>query len=123
MFPGTKITIDGEDFVVPALSLGLLRNGIMAKLKEHDEVLAAGNVFEAMAMRGEIILAALRRNYPDFSEDKLLSHLDLQNTVGIWLNVLGSSGFSPGEVQAAAKAASSSETPEIGGTSDPSIAA
>lgn len=115
MFPGNKITIEGEDFTVPALSLGQLRNGVLKQLEEHDKVLAEGGVFAAAEIRGNIILAALRRNYPDFSEDKLFAHLDLANTGQLWLSVLGASGFTPGEAQAADGKAS--------GTSVPSTAA
>ena len=101
MFPGTKITIDGEDFIVPALSLGQLRNGVLKQLEAHDATLAEGKAFDAAAMRGDIILMALRRNYPDFPAEKLLDFLDMANTGPLWLVVLGASGFSPGETAAA----------------------
>ena len=102
MFPGYKINIGDESYVVPALSLGQLRNGVLTKLKEHDELLAKGNgFFELMELRGVIILDALRRNYPDFPEEKLYNFLDLSNTAAIWNAVLGLSGFQPGEAEAA----------------------
>ena len=100
MFAGTKIKIGEEEFVIPPLSLGQLRNGAMTKLQEHDILVAEGKTFEAMTIRGDIILAALQRNYPDFDGAKLFAWLDLSNINGIWLNVLGASGFTPGETQA-----------------------
>jgi hypothetical protein len=104
MFAGAKITIDGEEYVVPPLSLGQLRNGMLIKLREHDEMLNSGKIFDLMTLRGEIILAALRRNYPDFAEERLFAFLDMGNTQSIWLSILGASGFQPGEAPAAATA-------------------
>lgn len=101
MFAGTPLKIGEEEFIVPPLSLGQLRNGMLAKLQEHDKLLAENKIFEAVALRGEVILAALRRNYPDFSEEKLMAHLDVGNTGPVWLFVLTGSGFAPtGETQA-----------------------
>ena len=100
MFAGTEITIGDEKFVVPPISLGQLRNGVLAKLKEHDELIAKGDFFDAMNLRGEVILKALQRNYPNFAEAKLLEHLDMANTTPLWLSILGASGFTAGETQA-----------------------
>lgn len=116
MFPGTKITIKGEDFVVPALSLGQLRNGANALMQQHDELLADGKVFESMDIRGKVILEALRRNYPDFEEAALFDFLDMANTTNLWLKILGQSGFEPGETPAA-------QTATGLGTSSPSTEA
>jgi hypothetical protein len=101
MFPGTHVRIGDEEFVIPPISLGQLRGGLLAKLQQHDALIAEGKVFETMEIRGDVILAALRRNYPDFPEEKLFSHLDMGNTGPIWLAILGASGFNPGEVVAA----------------------
>lgn len=102
MFSGTKIKIGEEEFVIPPISLGQLRNGVLDLLQKHDELVAGGKPFEAMDVRGQIILAALQRNYPDFTEKKLLDYLDAGNIGPLWLHVLGISGFSPsGEAQAA----------------------
>jgi len=101
MFPGQSVTIDGEAFVVPALSLGQLRNGVMEKLKSHDVLLNENKIFEVQILRGEVILEALRRNYPDFSEAKLMNYLDMANTGPLWSIVLGATGFTPGETPAA----------------------
>jgi hypothetical protein len=102
VYAGVKTRIGDEDYVVPPLSLGQLRNeGILALLQEHDKAAAETKTFEVMKIRGEIILAALRRNYPDFPEAKLYDFLDMRNTSDIWLAILGVSGFAPGEAQAA----------------------
>jgi hypothetical protein len=101
MYAGIKIKIGDEEFIVPPLSLGQLRNGILTKLKDHDVMLAEGQTWEAMVQRGEIILEALQRNYPDFVPQKLYDWLDAANTGPIWLAILGASGFTPGEEKAA----------------------
>lgn len=101
MFPGKSVEIGGETFVVPALSLGQLRNGVLAKLAEHDKLVEDGKTFDAFLVRGQVILEALRRNYPDFAEDRLWNFLDVHNTGPLWLTVLGASGFTPGEGEAA----------------------
>jgi hypothetical protein len=101
MFAGMKITIEGQEYLVPALSLGQLRTGLLDKIKEHDALVAEGKTFDVMVLRGEIILAALKRNYPDFDEAKLMSYLDMSNVRDLWLHILGASGFSPGETVAA----------------------
>jgi hypothetical protein len=100
MYRGTKITIGDEEFIVPPISLGQLRNGMLARLKEHDQLVNDGKLFETVELRGQIILEALRRNYPDFPEEKLLSFLDMGNTAPIWLSILGASGLNQGEAQA-----------------------
>lgn len=101
MFSGTKVNINGEEYVIPPLSLGQLRNGALGFLQEHDRLIAETKVFEAYEIRSKVILLALQRNYPDFQEDKLVSFLDMANIGSIWLSVLGASGFTPGEEIAA----------------------
>ena len=109
MFAGTKVRIGEEEYTIPPISLGQLRNGTMALLKQHDELVAGGNTFEAMLIRGEVLLSALRRNYPDFAEDKLYDFLDMDNTGRLWLNILGASGFTQGEATAAERNSGTSD--------------
>lgn len=109
MYHGLKVKIGDEDIIIPPISLGMLRNGLLKKIQEHDALAAEGKIFDTIQLRGEIILEAIRRNYPDFSAERLYDHLDLSNTGNIWLSILGASGFSPGEAKAATL-----------GTSDPS---
>jgi len=95
MFAGTEFDIAGEEFTIPSLSLGQLRSGLLNKLREHDDLNAAGKALEALEIRGQIILAAIRRNYPSFDEAKLWDWLDMSNVNEIWLSVLGMSGLKP----------------------------
>lgn len=115
-YTGVPFKIGEEEYLVPALSLGMLRGGLLDKLKLHDDYVAEGKIFETMLIRGEVILAALRRNYPDFSEEKLVNFLDMSNTGPIWLAVLGASGLGVGETQTPA------QTGKPNGTYDQSTA-
>lgn len=100
MFAGRKIKIGAEEYTVPPLSLGQLRNGTLKLLQDHDALVAEGKPWEAMNIRGEVILSALKRNYPDIDEKMLFDWLDVGNSGEIWLTVLGMSGFMPGEAEA-----------------------
>jgi hypothetical protein len=116
MYAGTKITIGDEVYEVPALSLGMLRNGTLDLLKEHDLIFQEpGRWFDAVDIRAKVILACIRRNYPDFSEEKLMDWLDLKNIAALWSVIMGASGFTLGEAPAANEGAN--------GTSDPSTPA
>lgn len=99
-FHGTAVKIGEKEYIIPPISLGQLRNGALTLLREHDDLVAEGKTFEAMEIRGQVILKALQRNYPDFNEEELFDHLDMANTGPIWLAILGISGFTPGEEEA-----------------------
>lgn len=103
MFEGTKFTLGDRELVVPALSLGQLRRGALELFKKNDELwkkVEAGEAihWEALANRAELILMALRRNYPDLAEEWLLDHLDFNNVAEIWKAVVGLT--IPGEAKA-----------------------
>lgn len=97
MFPGIKVKLRNSELVIPALSLGQLRSGALDLMKKHDEVVASGDLFAAMTIRGQIIAIAASRNYPDVTEEQILDGLDLSNTTEIWNSILGLSGFKPKE--------------------------
>lgn len=113
MVPGKEFDIGGKKYVVPALSLGALRGGMSSKLKEHDDLVAAGDFgSNLMILRGEIIIAAMRRNYtPDtVSDDEIWNGLDLANSNDIFMSVIGMSGFGLGEASPATGAAGNEPT-------------
>lgn len=116
MFVGTKLKINNRELVMPGLSLGQLRGGVTDKLAQHDTLINEGKIFESVVLRGEVILLALRRNYPDFNETELFDYLDLNTVKPLWNAVLGMSDLLPGETLAA-------ETNGVVGISNPSIAA
>ena len=95
--------IGEKDYDVPALTLGQLRNGVLKMIQEHDELLTANKYYESIDMRGRIIAKALMSKYPELKEDEVLNALDLANIGPAWLNLLGMSGFKPGEAMAVVK--------------------
>ena len=101
-FRGTEIQLGDKAYILPALSLGQLRNGILDILKEHDELVLASKFYEAISLRAGVIHSALTRNYPDLPLSEVEDNLDLSNSSSIWLLVLGGSGFS-GETPATTK--------------------
>jgi hypothetical protein len=105
MVPGTKIALGDKEFVVPPLSLGQLRTGLAGKIEEHDKQVAEGvDYTKLLVIRGEIVIAALRRNYPEseVSDDELWNRLDFKNILDAWRAVLALNGFDAvGEAEAA----------------------
>lgn len=94
--PGIRVRLGTDEYEIPPLTLGQLRNGASEKIREHDALAADGKVFEAAVVRGEIIGIALRRNYPEMTDERLLDILDLRNASEAWLVVLGGSGLTGG---------------------------
>ena len=120
MFIGNDHKIGDKTYTIPALSLGQLRNGALAKMEKHDQLLSEGKTFDAMAIRGEVVVEAIRRNYPDVDADEVMNALDLRNITPIWMTVLGASGFLE---PADGKKVEAMAAPEQSGTLNPSIAA
>ncbi len=112
--PGAKVVLSGREFIIPPITLGMLRGGLAEKLRAHDKMLEDGNGgLDLLFLREEIVIAALRRNYPtdELPDADLAALLDMRNTHEAWLAAVGISGFSPGEAEPAAAGASSQSTP------------
>ena len=120
LYPGRKVLLRGVEYVLPAVSLGQLRNGLLTQMKEHDALVTEGRVYDAMPLKGEVILLAFQRNYPDIDPNLVYDSLDATNIVELWLYVLGLSGFKPGEPAAADQKVEAEMKVEIPGTSGPS---
>ena len=91
--------IGDKEWIVPALSLGQLRNGVMDKFKEHDELIRQRDggdddptlTWKAALLREDVTRLALSRNY---SEEELKElELDLASLPLFWDAVLGRSGL------------------------------
>ena len=91
MIPGTKVTLGDRDFVIPPITLGMLRGGLLADVKASDELADKGDNFGAMDKRADVILAAFRRNYTaeEVSDANLLNRLDMANFGAAWMAALG----------------------------------
>jgi hypothetical protein len=95
MIPGVTIQMGGQDWLVPSLTIGQLR-----RLKDARKALASGDEEKVLAAICTIVAAALSRNYPDMTEQKVEDLIDLQNRDEVVAAVLGNSGLTPGEAGA-----------------------
>lgn len=98
-FDGVKMKIGEDEYVVPPLSfrkLKALANDIKS-LNNNDP-----NLNEKMDVMVRIIHAALSRNYPDITLDKVEEILDFGNVVPVIQAIMGTSGLvkMSGEMQA-----------------------
>jgi len=104
MIPGIKISMGGQEWMVPPLTLGQLRK-LESKIRSMTEVAAdaRGMSAEQIDSVGEIVAAALSRNYPDMTSERVLELIDVGNARAVILAVLTGSGLQPGEAAAVAK--------------------
>ena len=84
MFEGVKKTIGGDEYIIPALSLSQVKalKDTIQKLKMDD--------YDGMAA---IIHAAMSRNYPEITLEKVTDILDLNNILEITEAVTNFSGL------------------------------
>jgi hypothetical protein len=102
MLPGVTVSMGGRDWIIPPLTLGALR-----RLGPHFDVLKVDRlVFDSEVVDALVAIAtvAMRRNYPDLSEDVVADMLDLGNAGEVAMAIMTGSGLrrnSLGEVRAA----------------------
>ena len=103
MIPGVMVTMGGQQWTVPPLTLGQLRR-LMPKVRQLTEI--GAQMGEAqIEILTEIVAAALQRNYPDMTTETVENLLDLGNAGAVLNAVLTGSGLkaqerSPGEAGA-----------------------
>ncbi len=95
MIPGVTIQMGGQDWLVPSLTLGQLR-----RLDAAIKALTSGDSEKVLSAVCTIVAAALSRNYPDMSEQRVEDLIDLENRDRVVAAVLGNSGLKPGEAAA-----------------------
>lgn len=80
---GVKMNLGGKDYVVPALLLRDERNNpdIFAKTDPTTD--------EGFANCVEVVLFAMKRNYPTMTSDDVSGFLDLQNFVPLFKAMRG----------------------------------
>ena len=88
MIEGTKINLNGQEYIVPALNF--------RQLKEFDKDIRAmqnlgdsGDPMRELVLLVPVITAALKRNYPELDEEKVTDLLDLGNYKNVFEAVLG----------------------------------
>ncbi|MGB8366353.1 MAG: hypothetical protein ACLQUZ_05455 [Rhizomicrobium sp.] len=88
---GIEIELGGEKYVVPPLNFKAVR--------EHMDAISAMTTgvplsSEQIDRSVALILAAMRRNYPQLTQDGLEELLDMANIKIVLPAILGASGFS-----------------------------
>ncbi len=119
LIPGAEIEMGGETYILPPLTLGQLRAGMRDKMRENDKLIEEGKFWEALDVKNVIIGTALRRNYPDITDEDVSGMLDLRNYDRAWEIVLGGSGLRSQASREAMDSPTPNPTP-LNGISDPS---
>ncbi len=94
MIPGVAVAMGGQDWIVPPLTLGQLRR-LMPKVRQLTEIGASMGEAQINVLI-DIVTAALQRNYPETTPDKVENLLDLGNASDVLNAVLTGSGLKPG---------------------------
>jgi len=94
MIPGVAVAMGGQDWIVPPLTLGQLRR-LMPKVRQLTEIGAAMGEAQINVLI-DIVTAALQRNYPETTPDRVEDLLDLGNASAVLNAVLTGSGLKPG---------------------------
>jgi hypothetical protein len=93
MIPGVAVAMGGQDWIVPPLTLGQLRQ-LMPKVRQLTEIGAAMGEAQINVLI-DIVTAALQRNYPETTPDRVEDLLDLGNASAVLNAVLTGSGLKP----------------------------
>jgi hypothetical protein len=94
MIPGMAVAMGGQDWIVPPLTLGQLRQ-LMPRVRQLTDIgVSMGE--EQISVLVDIIAAALQRNYPEMTADKVEDLLDLGNASAVLNAVLTGSGLKLG---------------------------
>ena len=93
MIPGVAVAMGGQDWIVPPLTLGQLRR-LMPQVRQLTEIGASMGEAQINVLI-DIVTAALQRNYPETTPDKVETLLDLGNASAVLNAVLTGSGLKP----------------------------
>jgi len=93
MIPGPSVSMGGEEWVIPPLTLGQLRR-LMPQVRQLTEIGASMGEAQIEVLV-DIVTAALQRNYPEMTPVKVENLLDLGNASAVLNAVLTGSGLKP----------------------------
>jgi hypothetical protein len=93
VIPGVEVAMGGEVWLIPPLTLGQLRR-LMPKVRQLTDVDASMGESQ-IGVLVEIVAAALQRNYPSVTLEKVENLLDLGNAGSVLNAVLTGSGLKP----------------------------
>jgi hypothetical protein len=105
LIDGVSVRMGGRDFTIPPLTLGMVKRLApqLEKMGGADPASISGP--EAADACVTVIHAALKRNYPELTQDEVEELLDLGNMQKVTHAVMGISGLIPsGEAQGEATA-------------------
>lgn len=88
LIEGTKINLGGEDYVVPALNFRQLKE-FADDIRKVQDLGSSGDPMSELNGLVPVITAALKRNYPELTEEKVADLLDLMNYKSVFEAVLG----------------------------------
>jgi hypothetical protein len=113
-YRGVPIYFDGKEWMVPSLSVRQFRDNVQLLSQPVGE-LTPENMAAKMEKFVPVIGMALRRNYPDITDDHLLDALDLSTFADAIRAVQAASGMkkggsSPGEAAPVPASTGSSST-------------
>ena len=91
MLAGVTKKIGDTDYVIPPLNLRAMRE-LLPQLKGMGTTEATP---EDLAVIAKVVHAALVRNYPDMTVERVEDMLDITNVQEVMTAVLGASGLSP----------------------------
>lgn len=109
MIPGVEIKLSGEAYTLPPLNLTNVRKheDFFKRVTRGEIRLDASS--DDMLTLGSIVFFALKRNYPDITQEQVEDGIDLNNMVKVFAAVMTAQGFkdaapgeAPGEVRASA---------------------
>ncbi len=97
MLDGIQVKMGGREFIIPPLNFSSLRK----YLPKIQEMMAEKDPLKLLDINSEILLAALRRNYPELKIDELEELLDFKNVQEIIEALMEASGLKKqGEIRA-----------------------
>jgi hypothetical protein len=100
MIDGVTIKAGGKDWIVPPLTLKMVKKfaPVMGRIATFTDPVQSVEVMDAMM---ELIHAAFVRNYPDLTTEAVEDMVDLGNLLTIIQAIMGISGLvASGEAQA-----------------------
>lgn len=103
-YPGVPFQMDGQEYVIPSLSLRQFQDNYELLTAPVGE-LTAGSIQAQFSRFVPVIGMAIRRNYPEISDDALMDLLDLGSFRDALLAVQAASGMKPAKPGEAAPAA------------------
>lgn len=102
-YSGVRISNGAEVLVIPPMNLRMVRENsadVFEAPKEDEKAI------DVMNRRLPLVLAAVQRNYPDYTEDQLMDFASLRIWPDMWAAALGTKNLPevPGESEPAAQA-------------------